>query len=174
MAIDDGTRPFICLRPHCRQLCSMSTTWSREYAKSFRNDRGHNNNNLNKFTSTTWLEDRGSFKLPRFTPQQGRRSSRIPGTEYPFVVVDNGNRMRLHPQYRSRDGIPNTWANLVFVGDPTPSGLSSLLVRCHCGYHVAPSCIARGQVWRLVENETYPSSPDVSIPELERCQRCSI
>ena len=129
---------------------------------------------LNKFTSTTWLEDRGSFKLPRFTPQQGRRSSRIPGTEYPFVVVDNGNRMRLHPQYRSRDGIPNTWANLVFVGDPTPSGLSSLLVRCHCGYHVAPSCIARGQVWRLVENKTYPSSPDVSIPELERCQRCSI
>ena len=133
-----------------------------------------NNNNLNKFTSTTWLEDRGSFKLPRFTPQQGRRSSRIPRTEYPFVVVDNGTRMRLHPQYRSRDGIPNTWANLVFVGDPTPSGLSSLLVRCHCGDHVAPSCIARGQVWRLVENETYPSSPDVSIPELERCQRCSI
>jgi hypothetical protein len=25
-----------------------------------------NNNNLNKFTSTTWLEDRGYFRLPCF------------------------------------------------------------------------------------------------------------
>jgi hypothetical protein len=74
--------------------------------------------------------------------------------------------MRLHH--------PDTWANLVFVGDPTPSNLLSLLVRCHCGYHVAPPCIVQGQVWRLFVSETFSSSPGESIPELERCQRCSI